>query len=123
MKEYLINNKKVSFDETKTYLDFHISRKGQNLVELDLEQMLSHISKGSIKVDDNLKSYFSYLERWTRDAPRKKFYRNLRKEGFCILSTEQFFDLDEGEEIINSLENTGVFAQYFLKEVYSMKFD
>ncbi len=42
----------------------------------------------------------------------------MRAEGYAVLTAEQLFDGDGGEEILDGLENTGEFADYFLKQVF-----
>jgi len=118
MNKYNIAQREIEFDPTKEYLDFFIEKGKQQLVELNLEFLLTTIESGKISIDNNLKEYMTYLQRWTTDAPRKRQYRQMRKEGFTILSSEQFFDADGGDKIIDNLENTGKFADYFLKQVY-----
>jgi len=119
MKLYKITTEEVEFDPTKTYLDFYIADGKQKLVEINLEQILSSLQSGKIQVDNKLQQYMTYLQRWTIEAPRKRGYRQLRKDGFTILSGEQFFDGEGGDEIINNLENTGKFADYFLQKIYT----
>lgn len=119
MAIYKIDNKNIELDSTKTYLDFYICNNEQKLVSLDLESLLKSIESGKILVDNKLQNYMTYLQRWTTDAPRKKYYRQMRKEGFTILSCEQFFEEEGGDKIIDNLENTGKFADYFLKQVYN----
>lgn len=118
VKEYQIKDKTIKFDEKKNYLDFYIANGKPTLVSVDLEAMLKEMESGQIQVDENLKGFMEYLQRWKTEAPRKRFYRNLRKEGVAVLSSEVFFDDEGGHKIIDKLENTGKFADYFLKKVY-----
>lgn len=118
MADYLINGKTIVLDNSKKYLDFFLKDKEQHLVELNLDGLLGAIQSGELPLNDDLASYMNYLKRWTVEAPRKRGYRQLRKEGITVATPEQFFDGEDGAEIINNLENTGKFAEYFLKEVY-----
>ncbi len=121
MAEYVVDGKTIELDNSKTYLDFfRQDRKGQ-LVEIDLELMLTAIQSGELAVDDSLKEHMKYLKRWEIDAPRKRNLREMRRSGVTVATTDALFEQDGGEEIIDNLENTGVFAAYFLKEVYGIK--
>jgi hypothetical protein len=83
---------------------------------------LQSITCGNVKVDKHLKAFLLLLKRWIIEAPRKRFYRKLsvESEGKVILMGGEYFFQKEknGEEIIDNLENTGKFAEYFLKEIY-----
>ncbi|HII71229.1 TPA: hypothetical protein HA265_00560 [Candidatus Woesearchaeota archaeon] len=118
MKKFSIDGKTVEIDDQKTYLDFYIRDGEPALVSIDLVGMLMGMEEGNVPVDDGLREYMEYLERWATDAPRKRFYRGLRAEGVTVLSGEYFFDGEGGEKIIDNLENTGRFAEYFLQELY-----
>lgn len=119
MNNYKIGNKEIEFDSKKEYLDFYIENNKQRLIKIDLGSLLMSIESGKIPLDKRLQDYMTYLQRWTTDAPRKKQYRQMRKEGFKVLSNEQFFDEEGGDKIIDNLENTGKFADYFLKQIYT----
>jgi len=80
-----------------------------------MEALLLSIEDGSTTFDNNLKQYMNYLVRWVKDAPRKRGYRQLRIDGMQVLSGEYFFDNEGGDVIIDELENTGKFAEYFIK--------
>lgn len=111
----------VPFDETKKYCDFYLLGGKPQLVELDLEELLGKLAKGEVAVDSKLQTHMQYLARWTVEAPRKRNLRKMRLDGIVVLTGEVLFDGEEnGEEIINNLENTGKFAEYFLKEVYGV---
>ncbi len=118
MKTFNISGKTVEFDESKRCLDFYLQDGEQKLVEIDFEAMLEALASGQETVDEGLREYMLYLSRWTKDAPRKRFYHDMKARGFNVISGEQFFDADGGEDIIDRLENTGKFAGYFLKEVF-----
>ncbi len=117
MQKYDISGKLIDFDETKTYLDFFIDENQPQLVSIDFQRMLTALQSRQIIADDEFKDYMDYLKRWTTDAPRKRFYRKLRKDGVTTLSGEYFFDEDGGEQIIDNLENTGKFADYLCKQL------
>lgn len=120
MKEYNINNKKIELDTEKTYLDFYWEGNQPQLVNINLEKMLEAFQSQQIPLDEETKDYMAYLSRWKEDAPRKRGKRMLRKQGFTVLTTDYLFEEDGGEEIIDNLENTGVFAAYFLEQVYGV---
>jgi hypothetical protein len=121
MAEFIINGKKIELDTRKTYLDFHWENKTGQLATVNLEAMLTEVQSGKIPVDNKLREVMQYLQRWQTDAPRKRFYRDLRRNGSCVLTSDALFEQDGGEKTIDGLENTGVFAAYFLKEVYGKK--
>ena len=118
MDEYEIGNKKIELDTSKTYLDFYWENGQGQIVQVKLDGLLGAIQSGEIPVDDDLKKHMQYLRRWETDAPRKRVLRDARRQGMNIMPSDALFEQDGGEEIIDNLENTGVFAAYFLREVY-----
>jgi len=118
MAEYNINNKKIELDADKTYLDFYRANGQGNLVEINLEGMLGAIQSGELLVDDDLRKHMQYLQRWEIDAPRKRALRKMKLSGMHVLTSDELFENEDGEKIIDNLENTGIFAAYFLNEVY-----
>ncbi len=111
MIEFIIANKTIEFDDSKTYFDFFLESGKQKLVKIDFAALLRELAQERMTVDEQLTNYLRYLERWVIDAPRKLGYRKMRKDGFHVLTEEQFFDGDGGEEIIYNLENTGKLAE------------
>ena|SRR3989344_4580151 len=122
MADFLIEGKRIELDTSKTYLDFywHGIQEGQ-LVQIDLERMVGAIQSGELPVDNCLREHMQYLRRWEKDAPRKRGLREMRRGGMSVLTTDDLFEEEGGEKIIDDLENTGVFAAYFLREVYGEK--
>ena len=108
----VINNVEFEFDESLTYLDFYLSNKKPNLVELDIIKLVNHFSNF---ITENDKEYLLYLSRWVIEAPRKRMYRNMKLEGHSIISSEYFFEIENGDQIIDQLENTGKLAASILK--------
>jgi hypothetical protein len=124
MAKYNINGKEIELDTNKTYFDFYLEGEGHGcLVQVNLEGMLESLESNKMPVDDHLKDYMDYLQRWKTDAPRKRTLREMRKSGITVIITNNLFEEDGGEEIINNLENTGAFADYFLREVYGGDFE
>ena len=121
MAEYVIDDKKIELDTSKTYLDFYRENGQGQLVQINLEDMFGAIQSGELPVDDGLREHMQYLRRWETDAPRKRGLREMRRSGMHVMTTDALFEQDGGEEIIDNLENTGVFAAYFLREVYREK--
>lgn len=115
MKTFTINGKNIEFDDSKTYLDFYIENGKQMLVSIDFAGILTEAV--SHPIDSDFTDYMRYLERWVVDAPRKKGYRQMRKDGFVVLSAEQFFDGDDGIEVIDNLENTGRMAELIIQQL------
>jgi hypothetical protein len=114
MRIFTIKGKEVTLDESKVYLDFFKEEDQPQLVQLNVVGMLEMLQARPINDDDI--NYFAYLERWNLDAPRKKFYRNLRRTGVTVLSDEYFFeDHENSDEILNNLQNTGTFAKEVLE--------
>lgn len=119
MQSYRIKKAVLQFDETKTYMNFYRQNGQGRLFTIDLERMLGSIQSGIVPVDDSLKDHFTALQRWETEAPRKRALREGRQRGFTILTTDELFEEEGGKKIIDNLENTGVFASYFLREVYT----
>ncbi len=116
MTTYQIAGKQVEFDGSKPYMDF--SRKDGNVYSIDIGQLLDQLQAGQLPVDDSLKGLMEYFQSWKTEAPRKRSLRKMRADGFIVATAEQLFDGDCGEEILEGLENTGEFADYFLRQVY-----
>lgn len=121
MVVYVINGKKIELDTNKIFLDFYWQNRQGQLVQINLEEVLGAIQSGKLPVDDDLKEQMRYLRRWETDAPRKRSLREMRRSGMHVMTSDALFEQDGGEEIIDNLENTGVFAAYFLREVYGEK--
>lgn len=120
MKTFRVAMNDVQFDDSKKYFDFYKVEGEPVLVEIDLVGMLEKIVAREIPVDTELKSHMQYLSRWTTEAPRKRASRMMRRVGMIVVTTDVLFEEDGGEAIIDNLENTGNFAEYFLKEVYGV---
>ncbi len=118
MKTFYINGITIELDETKTYLDFYLIKGEPQLKSIDFEKMLQYASEDKLKIDAEFKTLLEYLKRWTVEAPRKRGYRQMKRDGMIVLSGEYFFENDEGEEIINNLENTGILTEYLLEKLY-----
>jgi hypothetical protein len=117
--KYNIQGKEIELDTGKTYMDFYKEGRKTYLNIINLEDMLNWIQSGKISVDNNLENFMQYLQRWTIDAPRKRILRDMKKSGITIITTDELFeDNEKGNEIINNLENMGLFADYFLKTIY-----
>ncbi len=117
MAEYEINGKKIELDTSKTYMDFYKQDGRGHLAKVNLEALLVQIQAGRLPVDDDIKEYMQYLKRWQTDAPRKRALREMKRGGVTVVTTDALFEEDGGEKIIDNLENTGVFAAYFLHEL------
>lgn len=118
MKYFSIRGKSIILEEDKKYLDFYLEETKQIISEIDFDALLGSIEKGDTECDEKFRRFLSHLQRWVVEAPRKRGYRQMRKDGFTVLSDEQFFDEEGGEEIIDNLENTGKLAKYLLKELF-----
>ncbi len=116
MTAYQIAGKQVEFDGSMPYMDF--SRRDGKVYSINIGQLLDQLQSGQLAVDNGLKGFMVYLQTWKTEAPRKRCLREMRAEGYAVLTAEQLFDGDGGEEILVGLENTGEFADYFLKQVY-----
>ncbi len=119
MLSYQIKKRIIELDETKTYMDFYRVNGAGRLFTIDLERMLSAIQSNQVPLNNYLKDHFTSLQRWETEAPRKRALREGRKRGFIIGTTDELFDEEGGEKIIDNLQNTGIFASYFLREVYT----
>jgi hypothetical protein len=119
VRTFTINGKPFEFDETKRYLDFYLVRGERNLVDMNaawpttLEALAC--SPGSIHL---FIAELVMLDRWIREAPRKRAYRKVVLAGFTVVSGEYWFeDRDDGEAIIDALENSGKLARRILEEL------
>jgi len=120
MPTYDINGKTIELDTSKEYYDFHVGGGMQMVIALDFPDILSQIQSNQMSEGEpGMRAYLSHLRRWKEDVPRIRHYRSLIVTGVYVLSTEQIFDCEGGEEIINKLENTGVLADYLLQELYN----
>lgn len=115
MTTYQIAGKQVEFDENKQYMDF--SRPDGKVYRIDMQGILHGLESGQL-TPDSVKGVMEYLKTWETEAPRKRHFRKMRADGFIVATAEQLFDGDNGEEILDGLENTGIFADYFLGQVY-----
>ena len=121
MEVYDIAGKKIELDIDKTYMDFYRVEGIGTRVEINFKDMLETIQSGDTPVDEDLRTFMYELKRWTVEAPRKRRLRQMRLGGMNIMTTDQLFDkYEEGDKIIDNLENTGVFATYFLEKVYGV---
>jgi hypothetical protein len=120
MKEFVIAGEVVKIDETKEYLDFYKEEGVSNLVSLDLVKLLDALASGEVALSD-IKDQLDHLQRWVTEAPRKKMKRDMRKIGIVVLTTDELFEADGGEEIIEKLENTGKIAQQLLEILFDQE--
>lgn len=115
MKKFKINETEIEFDETKRYLDYYLDSDQGVLSQIDFNAFLESLQSGKVPADEHLKTYLEYLQRWVLDAPRKRFNRQCRLDGMTVLTTDELFTEDTGEQTINDLENTGILASYLLQ--------
>ncbi len=116
MKKYNINGIEITLDISKSYLDFYIESGAQRLIQVNLEGMLNDVQKGKYPINE-FKQYMGFLKRWAFDAPRKKLLKKLKQEGYNVTDSQQLFEMQDGDYILDSLENTGKFAEYFLSSI------
>ena len=88
------------------------------LERIDFSGLLGSLQKGRLPVDQDLREFLTYLGRWETEAPRKRLYRKMMRDGYTVLSSEEFFPEDGGDRIIDQLENTGVLAKRLLRQLY-----
>lgn len=110
MTTYQLADKPFDFNEELEYFDFFLTNREPNLVQVNWGILLEKLQDGSIPWDDATRQFVYDLSRWVNEAPRKRFYRNMRREGMAVISTEYFFEADGGEKVIDALENSGVVA-------------
>lgn|GEM_PF-2708017 len=116
---YFIQGKRIEFDDSKRYLDFQVKTDTQErfLTQVDWPLLLGKMERREWTLaDDEFIDFLRFLERWVFDAPRKRAHRQAILEGSMGFLTREYFFEDhlEGEQIINELENTGLFARYLL---------
>ncbi|MBP7061468.1 hypothetical protein KA037_00130 [Patescibacteria group bacterium] len=105
MRTFNIGEKIVEIDDTKEYLDFYREEGEPKLVSLDIVKLLMSLESQEMSTSD-IKAELDHLKRRVIEAPRKKWKRDMRKEGFTVITTDELFEADGGEEIIQKLENT-----------------
>lgn len=118
MTEYKIGGKKIELDTDKMYMDFFWEDNQPTLINLNLEGLLEDVQSGELPLDAYLIKQMEYFKRWILDAPRKRALREFRRKGIPVITTDALFEQDGGDKIIDNLENTGLFAAYFLSELY-----
>jgi hypothetical protein len=120
MRTFNIGEKIVEIDDTKEYLDFYREEGEPKLVSLDIVKLLMSLESQEMSTSD-IKAELDHLKRRVIEAPRKKWKRDMRKEGFTVITTDELFEADGGEEIIQKLENTWKIAQQLLEVLYDEK--
>lgn len=119
-----LNNQTFEFDNVAKYLEFSVDNGEPKLVAIAWERIFDILQqsdqlRGTLKPEaflEQMKVTLEFLEqikflsRWVNDAPRKRFYRDMKRSGAQILSFEYFFEQDGGDEIIDGLERTGNLA-------------
>ncbi len=120
MLTFKIGEKIVELDETQEYLDFYREEEGPKLVSLDIVKLLTSLESKEISLSD-VKDELNHLKRRVIEAPRKKWKRDMRKEWFTVITTDELFEADGGEEIIQKLENTGKIAKQLLETLFDEK--
>ncbi len=112
MITYTLNGKPFEFDETLPYYDFELHSGKPCVMCINPAVYLRGLAEGNVKAG-NLSSNVTFSEafkiwsRWVHEAPRKRFYRDMIRDGRKVLSAEYFFPDDAGANIIDGLENWG----------------
>jgi len=115
MTTYTLDGKPFEFDETQTYLDFFLEGDRRYLVPVPFAETLAVLQNGTVTFD-LVEMEMVLLDRWLREAPRKRFYRGLKLSGAHVLSDEYWFeDRDDGDAIIDALERSGQVARRLLE--------
>jgi hypothetical protein len=128
MRAFKLNGKLVTVDDTLKYADFYLEDGQPTMGEVDWLSMLSDLESGKICWDEDVADTIRMISRWIHQAPRKRFYRNLKREGVMVLSTEYFFEEEGGDKFIDAFENSGhvaaaVLRAYGLEPVGPIKHD
>jgi len=127
MKTYTINGIMViEFDETLDYYDFYVSGGKSDLVSVDFQFLLSSLESGEVEWEESLRDQVRLMSRWIHEAPRKRGFRDMIRQGITVASAEHFFEQDGGEEIIDAFERTGhlavkILGAYGVKPVGKIK--
>jgi len=108
MKTFQIDGKPFEYNEELEYLDFYLTDRQPNLVQVNWPVLLERLQDGSLAWDEATQTFVYEMSRWVNEAPRKRFYRNMILEGMQVICTEYFFEQDGGDKIIDGLENCGV---------------
>jgi hypothetical protein len=110
MQTYRINGTSIDFDDTLEYSDFFLEAGKPKAVRIDWTFILSGLQDGSIPWDKTAIDEVRLLSRWINEAPRKRFYRDMIRQGVTVASAEYFFEADGGDKFIDALENSGKIA-------------
>ena len=86
-------------------------------MDVDLVDWLDRIAEYEVPIDNNFEERMIYLQRWVKEAPRRRIGRTGILSGQIALSNDNFFTFDGGDKIIDRLENVGKFAERFLIEI------
>jgi hypothetical protein len=113
--KFTIQGKTIDVDETKEYFDYFT----QGLVKTDFIGLLKDIEDGKITIE-GLDKFLYLRTRWVKEAPRRRFYRDMARAGAMMMSSDNFFTEDGGDKIIDSLELTGKLAVYLRKELFGL---
>lgn len=116
MKTFTIAGKPFEFDDSKRYRDFYRASGERVLIDVPFGQLLEALADGVRPM--MFAGELMLLDRWTREAPRKRFYRGLKVAGVMVVSAEYWFEDRpdaEAEEIFGDLENTGTLARRILE--------
>lgn len=118
MLTFRIKGQDFPLDDSVTYRDFYLMGGKPNLVEVRWADALADMQSGRLPLSEGLAREVALLDRWVAEAPRKRFYRDLVRGGSAVLSGEEFFPQDGGEEVIAALERTGHVARRFLEAFF-----
>jgi hypothetical protein len=110
MKTFQINGKPFEYNEELEYLDFYLEDRKPNLMQVNWPVLLERLENGTLLWDEGMQKFVHDMSRWVNEAPRKRFYRKMKREGMVVICTEYFFEQDGGDKIIDGLENCGVVA-------------
>jgi len=114
MKTYTINGTDIVLEDVMYYEFFIGDNDEPQFLTMKWDKILSQLESGKMNWESN-KPNIMMLSRWVNEAPRKRRYRDLMREGHPVASTEYFFEADGGDEFIDGLERTGKLAAEVLR--------
>lgn len=120
MKTVILNGKPFEFDDSATYLDFHVSG-GKPILERHDGNFILRLAEVEERLGRPVWNWafaeaFKLWLRWVHEAPRKRFYRDMLRAGKIVANNEFFFPEEGGDEIIDGLENMGRVALRVLEQ-------
>ena len=108
----IFNGRPFMFDETRAYYDFEVPDGKPTVMRRDAALLIGKLAQVEAEMGKPcwnvaFREAFQIWSRWVHEAPRKRYYRDLIRQGVTVASAEYFFPNDAGGQLIDGLENWG----------------